>query len=103
MRCSRESRDLLSWFSDTMAPDEYVWPTLNHNPQLHAPGAYKGEITQHAAPTPASSASSLDTGLSSPPALREAQARRAYVLLMSYLLCFIRLDIYRTDLHDICI
>ena len=45
--CSQESRDLLNWFSDTMAPDEYVWPTLNHNPQLHAPGSYKGEFSYH--------------------------------------------------------
>ena len=44
-RCSEQSRDLLSWFSDTMAPDEYIWPTLNHNPQLHAPGSYKGEFS----------------------------------------------------------
>jgi len=28
-----------------MAPDEYIWPTLNHNPQLHAPGSYKGEFS----------------------------------------------------------
>jgi len=41
--CSRQSRELLRWFSDTMAPDEYIWPTLNHNPQLHAPGSYKGQ------------------------------------------------------------
>jgi len=40
---SQESRDLLRWFADTMAPDEYIWPTLNHNPQLHAPGSYKGK------------------------------------------------------------
>ena len=43
--CSRESKNLMSWFADTLAPDEYIWPTLNHNPQLHAPGSYKGKIT----------------------------------------------------------
>lgn len=40
---SKVSRDLIEWFADTMAPDEYIWPTLNHNPQLHAPGSYKGK------------------------------------------------------------
>ncbi|KAI0233903.1 Beta-1,3-galactosyl-O-glycosyl-glycoprotein beta-1,6-N-acetylglucosaminyltransferase [Lamellibrachia satsuma] len=34
--------DLLAWFRDTLAPDEYLWPTLNHNPHLRAPGAYTG-------------------------------------------------------------
>jgi hypothetical protein len=41
---SRVARDLLEWFSDTLAPDEYLWPTLNHNPHLLAPGAYKGML-----------------------------------------------------------
>lgn len=39
---SRQSRDLVEWLADTMIPDEYIWPTLNHNPHLHAPGSYKG-------------------------------------------------------------
>ena len=36
--------DLLEWFKDTLAPDEYLWPTINHNPHLRAPGAYTGKI-----------------------------------------------------------
>ena len=39
---SRESLELVEWFADTLAPDEYIWPTLNHNPHLRAPGGYKG-------------------------------------------------------------
>ena len=38
------TRDLMTWFSDTLAPDEYLWPTLNHNPHLQVPGAYMGKI-----------------------------------------------------------
>ncbi len=37
-------RDLMAWFSDTFCPDEYVWPTINHNPQLHASGGYIGKL-----------------------------------------------------------
>lgn len=40
---SKVARDLLEWFTDTMAPDEYLWPTLNHNPHLLAPGGYLGD------------------------------------------------------------
>ena len=40
---SKVAQDLLDWFSDTLAPDEYLWPTINHNAHLHAPGAYKGK------------------------------------------------------------
>lgn len=40
---SKISHDLIEWFADTMAPDEYIWPTLNHNPVFHAPGSYKGD------------------------------------------------------------
>ena len=36
------ARDLVEWFADTLAPDEYIWPTLNHNPHLLAPGGYTG-------------------------------------------------------------
>jgi hypothetical protein len=37
------SHALLDWLSDTAVPDEYIWATLNHNPQLHVPGAFKGK------------------------------------------------------------
>jgi|SRR6218665_224972 len=40
---SKVSQDVIEWFRDTYAPDEYIWPTLNHNPQLHVPGSYKGK------------------------------------------------------------
>lgn len=40
---SQPSRDLVEWLADTMIPDEYIWPTLNHNRHLHAPGSYKGK------------------------------------------------------------
>ena len=40
---NQTATDLLAWFRDTLAPDEYLWPTLNHNPHLRAPGAYTGE------------------------------------------------------------
>jgi hypothetical protein len=40
---SRHSLELVEWFADTLAPDEYIWPTLNHNVQLNAPGAYRGD------------------------------------------------------------
>ena len=39
--------DLLDWFRDTLAPDEYLWPTINHNPHLRAPGGYTGKIWRH--------------------------------------------------------
>ncbi|ESO06720.1 hypothetical protein HELRODRAFT_106314 [Helobdella robusta] len=39
---SKISLDLIEWFSDTLVPDEYIWPTLNHNPHLQVPGGYKG-------------------------------------------------------------
>jgi len=42
---SAASLNLIKWFTDTFAPDEYIWPTLNHNPQLHAPGSYRGTVT----------------------------------------------------------
>ena len=35
--------DLLAWFTDTLAPDEHLWPTINHNPHLRAPGSYTGK------------------------------------------------------------
>ena len=35
-------RELVDWFADTLAPDEYIWPTINHNPQLLAPGGFTG-------------------------------------------------------------
>ena len=40
---SKISQDIFNWFADTLAPDEYIWPTLNHNPHLRAPGGYKGK------------------------------------------------------------
>lgn len=39
---SKRSRDIVEWFADTDVPDEYIWPTINHNPHLYAPGSYKG-------------------------------------------------------------
>ena len=36
--------DLLEWMKDIRAPDEHFFQTLNHNPQLGIPGAYKGEM-----------------------------------------------------------
>jgi hypothetical protein len=39
------SQALLDWLSDTSVPDEYIWTTLNHNPQLRVPGAFKGKPT----------------------------------------------------------
>ncbi|XP_074659086.1 beta-1,3-galactosyl-O-glycosyl-glycoprotein beta-1,6-N-acetylglucosaminyltransferase-like [Tubulanus polymorphus] len=35
---------LYNWFANTTIPDEYFFATLNHNPQLGAPGAYTGKI-----------------------------------------------------------
>jgi len=35
--------DLLEWMKDIRAPDEHFFPTLNHNPLLKVPGAYKGQ------------------------------------------------------------
>ncbi len=40
------AKDLVDWFSDTLIPDEFIWPTLNHNAHLLAPGAYKGKCKQ---------------------------------------------------------
>jgi len=36
--------DLLEWMKDIRAPDEHFFPTLNHNPHLGVPGAYKGQL-----------------------------------------------------------
>lgn len=41
---SEVSRTLLEWMEDIHSPDEYFWATLNFNPQLLAPGHYKGNI-----------------------------------------------------------
>jgi len=38
------ARDLLEWMKDIRAPDEHFFPTLNHNPHLGVPGAYKGQL-----------------------------------------------------------
>ena len=38
----RRARDLLDWMSDIKVPDEHFFQTLNHNPQLSAPGAFRG-------------------------------------------------------------
>ncbi|ELT88514.1 hypothetical protein CAPTEDRAFT_121732, partial [Capitella teleta] len=35
------AQDLLEWMKDIRAPDEHFFPTLNHNPHLNVPGAYK--------------------------------------------------------------
>ncbi len=37
------AREFIQWASDTMIPDELIFPTLNHNPQLGTPGAYRGK------------------------------------------------------------
>lgn len=37
--------DLLEWMKDIRAPDEHFFPTLNHNPHLGVPGAFKGQLT----------------------------------------------------------
>jgi len=37
------SQHIVEYFVDTLAPDEFIWPTLNHNPHLHVPGSYKGD------------------------------------------------------------
>jgi len=36
--------DLLEWMKDIRAPDEHFFSTLNHNPLLGVPGAYKGQL-----------------------------------------------------------
>jgi len=38
----RKARDLLDWMSDIKIPDEHFFQTLNHNPQIPAPGAFNG-------------------------------------------------------------
>ncbi|XP_067685318.1 beta-1,3-galactosyl-O-glycosyl-glycoprotein beta-1,6-N-acetylglucosaminyltransferase 3-like isoform X2 [Haliotis asinina] len=38
------ARDLLEWVKKTEVPDETFFSTLNHNPQLGVPGAYKGRL-----------------------------------------------------------
>ena len=38
----QHSKDLLAWLEDTLVPDEYYIPTLNHNLQLYAPGGFRG-------------------------------------------------------------
>lgn len=35
-------KDIIVWFADTQAPDEYIWPSINHNPHLNPPGGYTG-------------------------------------------------------------
>ena len=42
------ARDLIDWFADTLCPDEYLWPTINHNTHLKAPGSYKGKSIDRA-------------------------------------------------------
>ena len=41
---SKIAKDLIDFFADTMAPDEYIYPTLNHNAHLNAPGGYLGTV-----------------------------------------------------------
>ena len=36
------SKAIIEYFSNTLIPDEYIWPTLNHNPHLAVPGGYRG-------------------------------------------------------------
>ena len=39
---SNVSRELTDYFADTFIPDEFLWPTLNRNRDLEAPGGYFG-------------------------------------------------------------
>jgi len=36
------AQDLLDWMKDIKVPDEHFFQTLNHNPQMNIPGAFKG-------------------------------------------------------------
>lgn len=38
----KRALDLLEWMRDIRVPDEHFFATLNHNPHLDVPGAYKG-------------------------------------------------------------
>ena len=38
----QKARDLHDWFADTHVPDEQFFSTLNYNPHLGVPGAFKG-------------------------------------------------------------
>ena len=37
--------EFTEWLRDTGVPDETLFASLNHSPQLGVPGAYKGEHT----------------------------------------------------------
>ena len=37
--------EFTEWLRDTGVPDETLFTSLNHSPQLGVPGAYKGEHT----------------------------------------------------------
>jgi len=36
------ARNLLRWMTDIRIPDEYFFPTLNHNPRMNIPGSFLG-------------------------------------------------------------
>ena len=40
----QRAKDFLNWTRDILSPDEYFWATMNHNPDLHAPGSYNGTL-----------------------------------------------------------
>lgn len=40
---NQKAKDLLKWMKDIRAPEEHFYPTLNHNPTLNIPGAYRGD------------------------------------------------------------
>ena len=40
----QRAKDFLNWTRDILSPDEYYWATMNHNPDLHAPGSYNGTL-----------------------------------------------------------
>ena len=37
------AQELIQWSKDTLIPDELIFSTLNHHPELGVPGAYKGK------------------------------------------------------------
>lgn len=38
-------KDFLNWTRNVDIPDETFFTSLNHNPQLQIPGAYKGKLS----------------------------------------------------------
>ena len=42
---SRTAHEFLDWVKDTAVPDETFFASLNHSPQLRAPGSYLGVLS----------------------------------------------------------